>query len=253
MSELSYSSLSAVGKSYGETNHCTVIMTALILKTTYEDAWNFCAKLGRKMRKGFYTDQILKAAQEERGITYTKVYSRHRLQGYSGRACGYSQPTLAEGYARLRNVSTVNDLDRALPRIGTYVAITTSHVLTVVNGKVEDWSEGRRHRVISIYRIDGEPINQNPSVIMPLGMRRFQEEHKDKPIAPIKLRQDKNNWKLVRKDTGETIKYYKRFPNKIVMGITKGSLRLVTAPHVPLLLVSMKNPREYYGPAGVTL
>ena len=74
-----YIEIAKRAREYGETNCCTVIMTALALETTFEDAWNLMHQKGRKIGKGLTYSQYVEALNE-RGITLVNVYERYRTR-----------------------------------------------------------------------------------------------------------------------------------------------------------------------------
>lgn len=51
------------------------------------------------------------------------------------------------------NAKTIGKVTQHLPQKGTYLVHTTSHVATVRDGVLEDWSEGRRHRIKQVFKV----------------------------------------------------------------------------------------------------
>lgn len=225
-----FNSLLTTARSYGETNTCTVIMTAIVLDTTYEDAWNITNKAGRKPRKGMVTRDIFKPL-EGRGIQVSLIYKRSKT--YINGKLKFTAPVVDGDHSRLRDVKVVNDLTTYLPRHGTFIIQTKGHVLTVVDGKVQDWTEGRLHRVLTIYKVTGTPCNHDHSATIPEGLGLTTKQYK----APSeRTRRDKTSWELVRLDTGMAVTYYKRKPSRVARSIQAGTAYLPSAPEAPLAL-----------------
>lgn len=60
------------------------------------------------------------------------------------------EPTPEKRDPRIKTIVTAQ---RHLPKKGKYLILVRSHVVAVVDGEVADWSEGRRLRVQSIYKV----------------------------------------------------------------------------------------------------
>jgi len=86
------------------------------------------AKHGRKARKGCNFQSTGAAVARELGYHMTRL-GPHQ----------YSAKTM---------ISAAKD--RAL-RSGHYVAKVRGHVAAIVDGKIIDWTQGRRHRIIAIF------------------------------------------------------------------------------------------------------
>lgn len=113
-------------KYYQDNNMCTVVALTAATGCSYGKAFNIYKKLGRKKRCGTYRDQQLKALDK----------------------LGYSLKD-APKYCK-----TLGKAEELLPSKGTYWLYTRGHVACVVDGKLYDWSKGRRHRVIDIYKVE---------------------------------------------------------------------------------------------------
>ena len=91
---------------------------------------------------------------------YEEVYDDFRDHG---RKRGKPTPTwmtrqiLAQyGYTLLpmiRIPKSVNQCETKLAKSGKYLIQVRDHILACVNGRVEDWTRGRKHRPIKIYRV----------------------------------------------------------------------------------------------------
>jgi hypothetical protein len=234
-----YIELAKRGREYGETNFCTVIAVALCLKTTFEDAWNLMNSKGRRIGKGTTFNDYSKAL-EERGMTVNNIYSRHRWRdSRTGKVNGYSDPEVSASFPRARYIKTVNDLTTYLPRTGTFLVRINKHVLTFVNGKVEDWTDNRRHRVLAIYEVTGTPVTY-PDAVMPMGLHRHREEGRTGFHSAVRTRKDTPTWNLIRRDTGTVVNTYKRLSERIKRGVQTGTIQLTSDPSVPLFLHNVK-------------
>lgn len=233
-----YIELAKRGREYGETNFCTVIAVALCLKTTFEDAWNLMNAKGRRIGKGT-TFSDYSNALAERGMAVNNIYIRNRCRTYYGKVSGYTEPVVADNYGRLRYIKTVNDLTTYLPRTGTFLIRINKHVLTFVDGRVEDWTDNRRHRVLAIYEVTGTPVSY-PDAKMPLGLTRHREEGRTGLHSAVRTRNDSPTWQLIRVDNGTVVNTYKRLSDRIRRGVQTGTIQLVEDRSAPLALRNIK-------------
>jgi hypothetical protein len=116
-------------KYYNDSNNCTVVTTAIAAGVTYGKAFNLLKSLGRKTGKGVPFALIDKHVFKELGF-------RLIMQGDTSTRWG-----------------TVSSITTKLPSKGTFIAYVSGHVLTVRDGKVMDWTEGRRHRIKKVYQV----------------------------------------------------------------------------------------------------
>lgn len=103
----------------GEKNDCAVVAVAILTNTPYPDVHKVFTRLGRK-QGGRTSFRLVFAAITALGC--------------------HVSPAASRCYAK-----TVKGLPAALPR-GRFLVETSGHVLALVDGKVLDWTEGRRHR-----------------------------------------------------------------------------------------------------------
>ena len=175
-----------------EDNDCTVKCLALMLGTSYEDAWNRCKAWGRKEREGF---NLMKhfPELEENGLTVTTQH---------------------------RPAKTVKTFQRLGLR-GRYAVHTTSHILYYEDGVVHDWSDSRQLRILAVFKIEG---TVDRSTINPECSELNHDYHSRVALARAKrTRKTGYLWKMIRLDTGETIKKYKRRPNKEIEMVYSGA------------------------------
>lgn len=123
-----WSELCDEAKARNETNDCSVRAIAAAGFTGYTEAHDAMANRGRKHRRGAYLPDIIKAA-EDLGMAPRKI------RDYSARTM------------------TTAARDRRLAR-GQFLVFTRSHVAAVVDGDVVDWTDGRRHRITSVYQVN---------------------------------------------------------------------------------------------------
>lgn len=124
MSSPIYNAIRAESAGFGETNDCTVVAFCAASGMGYAEAHALHRAGGRRNRKGMSWSICL------------KVWER----------AGWRLGPGVVGHPR-----TVGSLlnDRRL-RTGTWIVETRAHVLCLADGEVMDWTDGRRHRVISV-------------------------------------------------------------------------------------------------------
>jgi len=113
-------------KYYNDSNNCSVVAVSICTGKAYGTALNTLAKLGRRIRQGAYPSMIMKAIE---------------LHGFN--LIPY----------KLAKYGTVSTITKKLPSKGKFLIFVSGHVLTVRDGKVMDWTEGRRHRIRSVYQV----------------------------------------------------------------------------------------------------
>jgi len=108
-----------------EHNDCSVKALAIATNEPYIKAHTMMQKMGRKNRKGCMPHEILASIKE---------------MGFSYKDCG-------------RLSKTVTTLEAAVSPSKRYICFVRGHVLAVVNGKIEDWTEGRKYRVQTVIEV----------------------------------------------------------------------------------------------------
>jgi len=121
---------SRMRKQLNETNDCAVIALAIVMRTTYKATHAICAAVGRTIRGSTYTRHTF-AAMEAAGFSVERVKNERQKSGSK-----YTPKTVGEKCKR-----------------GYYMCFCNGHVFAVVNGIVEDWSNGRQHHINSIYKV----------------------------------------------------------------------------------------------------
>jgi hypothetical protein len=123
-----FNTILADAKRYGDNRCCAPIAIALVTGKPFKTVQNWLAKLGR--RKG-------------RGTPRWMSYQALKDNGYTLRRC-----------VGLENrYRTVRTLERAVGK-RTLLVFTRRHALAIVDGKVQDWTQNRLHRIQEIYIVE---------------------------------------------------------------------------------------------------
>lgn len=132
-----WDTMATASRSHNETNDCTVKALTAATGLDYDTCHAALAKFGRKPRKGCVFHMVGKRAAQYLGWKMETV-SKHELRAKT--------ITTAERDPVLRN--------------GRWVLQVSRHVAACVDGKVIDWTQGRRHRLQCAYRftkMEGTP------------------------------------------------------------------------------------------------
>lgn len=119
------------GNSLRETKDCAVIALSIVGRVSYYDAHAVLKSFGRRPRKGTQFYSQTKPALESMGFELTKVKRDRQKSG----SC-YTPKTIGEKLKK-----------------GYFLCRCKGHIFAVVNGKVEDWSDGRKHRITEIWQV----------------------------------------------------------------------------------------------------
>ena len=145
----------------GDTNCCTVISASLIFNKDYEDTRLYFAQNGRKTGKGVSWakyEKIMANLAKLEGYKLTK-YKITPWDIEGGRTTwafmiedDKKVDTLLKDLKTKTSV-TVNNFRQFLPK-GDYIFGMSGHVATVINGVVQDWTEGRAKRLCYIWTVE---------------------------------------------------------------------------------------------------
>ncbi len=113
-------------QSFNESRDCTVKAVAIACNVPYKVAHKAMSDNGRKPRQGAYPFQTHNAIKS----LGFKVEMTHRF-----------------------TAKTITTLARELPSRGVFIVHVRGHVLACRGGEVKDWTEGRRNRILSVYRV----------------------------------------------------------------------------------------------------
>lgn len=131
-------------------------------------------EISKKM--GEHNDCAVKAAAIATGVDYAKTHTAFATNGRRARSGTRRNTTEAAikqlGFkledvtrqVRARGGKTVRSAERVLGK-GSYLVGVSGHLLCIKDGKVEDWTEGRQHRVQLVWRVT--PANAPEQVEAP--------------------------------------------------------------------------------------
>lgn len=120
-------------KGFGyECSDCSVLSLAIVCRTDYATAHEAMRKAGRKDRRGAFT--------------YQSVNALHSL--------GFKAEFLDVEAIRRRHGSgiTYKTVGKYIPK-GYYLVRVKGHIAACVNGVIEDWADGRKHRIKDIIKV----------------------------------------------------------------------------------------------------
>lgn len=127
---ITYKTCVVAAESKKENNDCAVKAVAIATGVGYEKAHAVFAKLGRKPRHGVSWGQIVKAIEEctGRGVSYDQIFKPNGSR-YTGKTIG-----------------------KALPK-GRYILIFRAHAAAMVDGVIEDWTDGRKKHILGYWKV----------------------------------------------------------------------------------------------------
>lgn len=121
---MNYKQVKKESEKLNEHNDCAVRATTLASGFSYDHVHRLYSLCGRKHRRGvkrYITDKVWKHL----GLKVKPVQVKSK---------------------------TVCTLEREL-RFGKYLVFTRGHLLALIDGVVQDWTKGRRHRVVRVYKV----------------------------------------------------------------------------------------------------
>lgn len=133
-SNTTYAKTSKQREGYNETDDCTVIAVAIAGKVSYDMAHAVLKKCGRKDRDGASVRAVSAAL----------------------RSMGAEDIELDIEKLRMKNKGvglTPNNILKVLSKYKNYIAFTHNHVLAIRKGVVEDWTDGKRHKIVEVYEV----------------------------------------------------------------------------------------------------
>ena len=120
--EYTYDSVKGVSDQMCESNDCAVIAVSLVARRPYDEVRQLFSDAGRRHRgrtKDEYTFKVL------------KTIGLHLME----------LPSVPQ---------TVKQCEYDLRFTNSYLIWTSGHILAMINGVVQDWTNGRRHRPIKV-------------------------------------------------------------------------------------------------------
>jgi len=118
-----------------DNNNCSVIATSIACRVSYFKAHAACASSGRKDGHGLSNEGVLLAA-ERLGCELAPVTNRN------------GKPLLQKNGSKF----TPKTISKRL-KSGYFLCFVHSHVFSVVNGQVEDWTNNRAHHIYEVWRV----------------------------------------------------------------------------------------------------
>ena len=123
---MNYAKAKSIAVEAFETNDCSVKAVAIACNVAYRVAHKAMKNQGRRNRQGSYVPNIHRAIES---------------LGFKVERIEFSAKTV-----------TSLESDPAVQK-GHFVAYISRHILAVKDGVVEDWSQGSRRRLESVYRV----------------------------------------------------------------------------------------------------
>lgn len=121
-----------------ETNDCTVIATAIVTGCGYRRAHKTIASFGR----------------EDGGTFFYRVHVEEIMNQLGCEIKFLAEPKTIKSFLRsARTNSAIDNVAKILPTNNTYILFVRGHVAAVKDGQLQDWTNGRKHRVIAIARV----------------------------------------------------------------------------------------------------
>jgi hypothetical protein len=145
----------AASGEHGERFDCTVIALTATTGLDYDTVHAAMAAGGRKNGKRF--------AFDDKGQAIAK-------------GLGFELQTLDRSEYSAKTMRSV-ERDRKL-QAGAYIVRVRGHVAALVDGKVIDWSEGRLHRIVKIWRVVPSTATPATPIDVPTGPDKWQAFHK---------------------------------------------------------------------------
>jgi len=113
-------------KEHGGKGDCSVKCVSIVCDVPYMVAHKALQQEGRILGKG---------------ATYFQIRQAITALGYD----------LEDVEVEAKTMTTL-DRDRQVQK-GYFYALLRGHIASVVNGKIEDWSQGRRHKIIEVCKV----------------------------------------------------------------------------------------------------
>lgn len=138
-----YNSVDKKGKELNERNDCTIVALTIVTNKPYEECKSTLESHGKRRRQGCKRSIQLKALKTL-GFKTRNINPEHFLNQY---------PEVHK--RQLKNITT-HQPDR-FPHVfrdgRTYLLYNPNHVAAMINGKVHDWTRGRRRKVVQILEV----------------------------------------------------------------------------------------------------
>lgn len=117
-----------------ERNDCAVKAFAAAAGIKYAEAHAILAQRGRKIGQGFRSEILLEELQK----------LNKNIKEVTSLVTPHTKTVRAFGARNYR---------------GTYLIRTTGHILCSKNGIVQDWTQGRCHRILNVWCVDEKEVD----------------------------------------------------------------------------------------------
>ena len=192
--EYTYTAISEVSSKYGENNDCVVKALSLVSGYSYEKVHNFLRLKGRKFGKGTLQD-IWIPAMKAMGIQ--------------------------DNFSRFSGKTTMNL--RVPNKKTNYLILTSGHIAAMINGKVQDWSDGRRTRVLEVWGVAlGEPSQEFLDTPEEVVVEKTRKPRTTRVLWEMVLYTRDADGEIIDE---EVVNEYKRKPTKMIEDIKRIYLR----------------------------
>lgn len=139
MSTMLYQEITKQSRSIGENNDCSVRAMCVATGESYEDCHAAFELAGRKRGDATWTSMYSPAADL---LGYNLIKHDRTNTYYTD--CRYDW---------INHCKTPISAEKHLPREGGYILIVDGHAIGARDGSVHDWTRGRRHRILSIFKL----------------------------------------------------------------------------------------------------
>lgn len=129
--------LSLKGETFkrGEDNDCTVIATSVVTGWSYNKSHKVMAnEANRKKGQGAYYEIWMKRYMKYHGFEYQEVDLKPIIKK---KGSGLTGKTVAQW----------------LPKRGRFIVMMRGHVAAIKAGKLHDWTQDRKNRVLRVYKV----------------------------------------------------------------------------------------------------
>jgi hypothetical protein len=121
---------------------CALVATAVAFDIGFKESQQYYDNAGRRRRTGTSILQI------NRVVDKLKLSQAVNVE--------QEKPSIYTNGKTMTAGNCIKYLDDNC----NYIALTSGHALGIREGKVEDWTEGRRHRITKLYKVTRRQVSQ---------------------------------------------------------------------------------------------
>lgn len=156
---INYKDCDAAASKMGDNGYCAPLALAVAAQVPFKKAHHVCRAHGRKTGRG--TDiQIIRAALKDMGFVTKQVAinEKYRFSLFTW-FTGDNITKLEEEFPTVKTATSCTKL----PKDKLFLVLVRGHIFTVKGGEVQDWTEGRKHKVILVMEIEKQhkPTGKN--------------------------------------------------------------------------------------------